>query len=98
MITEVMSMESIERVAAAVEYRRPGWLVCVTSPPLSFDEYPLPEEGMTPENVMNIMVGDFQRIKEYPDKGFQISQDIPEEVEEAWRILIEAGYHRHTTI
>ena len=42
------------------------------------------------------MVGDLQRIKEYPSKGFQIPQDIPDEVWKAWEILIGdeegAGY------
>jgi len=83
------------RAWATVKAQRPEWQVCVTSPSMSFDEYPLPEKGITLDKVINIMVGDFQRIKEYPDKGFQIPQDIPEEVEEAWRMLIDAGYHRH---
>lgn len=31
------------------------------------------------ETMVNIMVGDLQRIREYPKKGFQIELDIPGE-------------------
>ncbi|KAF6822390.1 duf218 domain-containing protein [Colletotrichum musicola] len=65
----------------------------VTSPELGFGEYP---DGENPkELVVNIMVGDLVRIREYPAKGFQIEQEIPKEVWEANRRLIAAGYHGH---
>jgi hypothetical protein len=41
------------------------------------------------------MVGDLQRIRLYPAKGFQIYQDIPEEVWAAGEEPIRAGYDRH---
>jgi hypothetical protein len=44
--------------------------------------------------VINIMVGDLQRIKEYPAKGFQIYQEIPHDVWAAYEELIEAGYSK----
>jgi len=33
-----------------------------------------------------------QRIKEYPKKGFQIEQEIPDDVWVAYEFLVEAGY------
>jgi hypothetical protein len=41
------------------------------------------------------MVGDLQRIREYPARGFQIPQDIPDDVWDAYEQLVRAGYDRH---
>ena len=41
------------------------------------------------------MVGDLQRIKVYADKGFQIPQEIPDDVLSAYEELVRAGYDRH---
>jgi hypothetical protein len=41
------------------------------------------------------MVGDLQRIREYPARGFQIPQPIPDEVWEAYLELVRAGYDRY---
>jgi uncharacterized SAM-binding protein YcdF (DUF218 family) len=64
--------------------------VRVTSPQISFDDYPAGE--MTLEKMIGIMVGDLQRIKIYPEKGFQIEQHIPEDVWKAFEFLVAAGY------
>jgi len=40
------------------------------------------------------MVGDLQRIKAYPEKGYQIEQEIPIEVWEANQQLIALGYDK----
>ena len=45
-----------------------------------------------PTTSISIMVGDLQRIRMYPAKGFQIPQDIPDDVWQAYRELVEAGY------
>jgi uncharacterized SAM-binding protein YcdF (DUF218 family) len=71
----------------------PGKQLLVTSPQFSFTEYPTPEIPL--EKVINIMVGDLQRIKFYPEKGFQIYQEIPESVWAACEDLIDAGYDKH---
>jgi len=65
----------------------------VTSPLLSFEEYPNNEIPL--ERVINIMVGDLQRIKIYPEKGFQIPQEIPAGVWRAWERLVELGFDGH---
>lgn len=65
----------------------------VTSPPLSYDLYF--DEQNPKEDILNIMVGDLQRIKEYPKRGFQIEQDIPENVWRAYEFLVAAGYIKH---
>jgi hypothetical protein len=42
-----------------------------------------------------VMVGDLQRIKEYPKLGFQIEQEIPKDVWEAWEELVKLGYIKY---
>ncbi len=65
----------------------------VTSPPIPFEEYPTAE--IPKEKMITVMVGDLQRIKIYPEKGFQVSQEIPSEVWDAYEKLVEAGYTGH---
>ncbi|KAI9163863.1 hypothetical protein HJFPF1_05491 [Paramyrothecium foliicola] len=61
----------------------------VTSPQFSWADYPNVENPR--ELVTSIMVGDLVRIREYPARGFQIEQDIPQEVWDAGQRLIAAG-------
>jgi len=67
----------------------------VTSPQFSLEQYITPEISM--EKVINIIVGDLQRIKIYPAKGFQISQEIPDDVWQAYEELVRLGFDRHLT-
>jgi uncharacterized SAM-binding protein YcdF (DUF218 family) len=71
--------------------------VLVTSPQMSMDEYLSrhSHDTLTADDVISIMVGDLQRIREYPAKGFQIHQDIPDEVWRAYQELVAAGYDKH---
>lgn len=81
------------RTYATFAKQWPGKRMIVTSPQISFEEYPTAEISM--ERVINIMVGDLQRIKIYPEKGFQIFQEIPDEVWEAYERLINRGFNKH---
>ena len=65
----------------------------VTSPQISFKKYPT--AAIPLEKVINIMTGDLQRIQLYPEKGFQIHQDIPADVWDAYEKLIYAGFNEH---
>ena len=69
----------------------------VTSPQVTFDEYLLnySNRSLSVDDVVSIMVGDLQRIKIYPERGFQIEQEIPVTVLDAYEKLVEAGYNRH---
>ncbi|KAI1488336.1 DUF218-domain-containing protein [Biscogniauxia mediterranea] len=71
----------------------PDTEILVTSPRLTWEEYPNKENPK--DLVLNIAVGDLLRIKEYPAKGFQIAQDLPEHVWQAAQRLIRAGYTAH---
>jgi uncharacterized SAM-binding protein YcdF (DUF218 family) len=62
----------------------------VTSPQISLEDYPTQE--ISQREVIGIMVGDLQRIRLYPAKGFQIPQEIPPDVWAAGQKLIQLGY------
>lgn len=64
----------------------------VTSPQIAFEAYANAEIPV--EKVINIMVGDLQRIKVYPEKGFQIYQPIPDDVWRAYEHLVAAGFDK----
>jgi uncharacterized SAM-binding protein YcdF (DUF218 family) len=66
----------------------------VTSPQVSFDEYlkGYSNRALSEDDVVGIMVGDLQRIRLYPEKGYQIAQEIPGDVWSAYEELVRAGY------
>jgi hypothetical protein len=45
--------------------------------------------------LINLMVGDLQRIAVYPGMGFQAVELIPAEVDASFRRLIKAGFTNH---
>ena len=71
--------------------------VVVTSPRVSFDNYlaDYTNKELSSDDVVSIMVGDLQRIKLYAEKGFQIYQEIPDEVWAAYEELVRAGHTRY---
>lgn len=66
----------------------------VTSPRVTLDEYldRYSNEALSTADVVSIMVGDLQRVKLYGENGFQIPQEIPSDVWEAFEALVAAGY------
>jgi hypothetical protein len=80
------------RTYATFAQQWPGVDFIVTSPQISYWEYPRDE--MHKKRFLEGMVGDLQRIKEYPKLGFQIEQEIPAEVWSAWEKLVDLGYNR----
>jgi uncharacterized SAM-binding protein YcdF (DUF218 family) len=66
--------------------------VMVTSPPVTFREYC---QTVNIEKLINLMVGDFQRIKLYPTLGFQAAELIPQDVDDSYRRLVDAGFTSH---
>jgi len=69
--------------------------IMVTSPQVSMVDYlrGYSHPSLTAADVISIMVGDLQRIRVYPGLGFQIAQDIPDEVWRAYEQLVAAGFH-----
>ncbi|NTS40628.1 YdcF family protein [Flavisolibacter sp. BT320] len=78
------------RSLATFEKAWPKKNFVVTSPQIPFEDYPTPSIPL--EQVINIMVGDLQRIKLYPAKGFQTYQEIPDAVWQAYEELVALGF------
>jgi len=81
------------RTYATFKKQWPGKEFVVTSPQISFEKYPTDDIPL--EKVIHIMVGDLQRIKIYPEKGFQIPQEIPDDIWQSYEQLIKLGYDNH---
>ncbi|MFF4778410.1 hypothetical protein [Microtetraspora fusca] len=75
-------LERLLALDAAEAYRRIERTFDVVGVPL------LPQS----HRVINMIVGDTQRIAEYPKQGFAIPQEMPAEVELAFKRLVDAGY------
>jgi uncharacterized SAM-binding protein YcdF (DUF218 family) len=64
-------------------------IVCA-SETLAFDDY-LKSIG-DDKLVIDMLVGDLQRVIEYPARGFAVAQDVPGAVMDAYRRLLAAGF------
>jgi uncharacterized SAM-binding protein YcdF (DUF218 family) len=78
------------RTLATFQQRWPEVAVIVTSPQIAFDAYPT--ETIPRDRVIHIMVGDFQRLILYAERGWSAPQEIPPEAKEAFDGLVRAGY------
>jgi uncharacterized SAM-binding protein YcdF (DUF218 family) len=68
----------------------PGVDVTCASRPLALDEYI--ESIGDVDRVINMLVGDTQRITVYAGKGYAIPQEMPENVEKAYLRLAKKGF------
>lgn len=68
----------------------------VTSPQVTIPEYlrRAREQGISENASISVIVGDFQRMELYAEKGWQLPQTIPEEAWQAFRALVEMGYDK----
>lgn len=84
------------RIAAAMGVYWPEVQFSVTSPQVSIPEYlaRAKEQGVTEEAAICVIVGDFQRMELYAQKGWQLPQQIPQEAWRAFDRLVSMGYDR----
>lgn len=81
------------RVRATLAVEWPGMPATLASPRMTLEEYFTPE--LTPERVINIMLGDLQRLWVYARRGWSAPQPMPAEVREAYQRLVELGFTKH---
>ena len=82
------------RLMAAMGIYWPEINAIYTSPNLTIEEYiqSCARQGLSEHAAICVIVGDFQRMEIYAQKGFQIPQYIPPQVWEAFRILTDLGF------
>lgn len=84
------------RAYATFKKHFPDKACLISSPPLNYQDYCIPgDPEISHERVIHLIVGDLQRLWIYAEKGFQIPQEIPDEVMEAYETLIGMGYTEH---
>lgn len=84
------------RTLATFEKLWPHKSAQVTSPPLTFDEFA--NDVISYGDMVNVIVGDLQRIRYYPALGFSEEQIIPERVWQAYKNLVAAGFNEHLAV
>lgn len=84
-------MQRRTQATLAVEW--PEMPATLASPEMTLEEYFTPE--LSPEKIVNIMLGDLQRIWVYARKGWSAPQHIPSEVREAYQKLVDLGFTKH---
>lgn len=84
------------RITAAMGVNWPGQRFSVTSPQVTIPQYleDAKRQGITENASISVIVGDFQRMKLYADKGWQLPQEIPQEAWDAFHELVAMGYDR----
>ena len=76
------------------QWPRDDVVVRVTSPRASYEEY-VNDSAFSKGHILNAIVGDMQRMREYPRLGYQIEQEIPDNVWQAYEELVKQGFHEH---
>ena len=87
------------RITAAMGVYWPDQHFRVTSPQVTIPEYlrRAREQGVSENASISVIVGDFQRIQLYAEKGYQLPQHIPEEAWDAFHKLVAMGYDKQLT-
>jgi hypothetical protein len=81
------------RVWATLAVEWPELTATLVSPSMTLDQYFTPE--LPAEKIINIMMGDLQRIWVYARRGWSAPQRIPDEVRAAYDSLVALGFTRH---
>lgn len=82
------------RIYAAMKAYWPEAELVVTSPQVDIWQYlrDAVAQGLEEKAAIDVIVGDFQRMELYAQKGWQIPQEIPETAWTAFRELVALGY------
>ena len=82
------------RISAAMGVYWPEVEFRVTSPQVTIPQYlqRAREQGITENAAVSVIVGDFQRMELYAQKGWQLPQQIPQEAWDAFWQLVAMGF------
>ncbi len=85
------------RIYAALKKQWPGPEIMTAYPLCSLDEYmtALTNTGVPEDEIINSLVGDFQRMDVFARCGYQIEMEIPPQAWSAYNQLVAAGYTKY---
>jgi len=92
-VTFVTKPNTILRVRLTAPIQWPGVCTHTACPSFTFPDEVSNVIGLF--GVINEMVGDIQRIIEYPKLGYQVEHELPGEVMESWEYLVRSGFTLH---
>ena len=81
------------RTWATMVVEWPDMPATLASPQMTLDEYFTAE--LAPEKIINIMMGDLQRVWIYARRGWSAPQRLPDEVQDAYDRLVALGFTQH---
>lgn len=81
------------RAYATFKKRWPDKDFVVSSPPVPYDKYP--NEEISRDELIHILVGDTQRNRLYGARGYQVEQEVPSDVWAACEELVRRGYSKY---
>lgn len=81
------------RAYATAKALFPNTEFLIASQTVSFETYHVP--WVSQDQIINLLVGDFQRIVEYPKKWFQIEQAYSDREINAFDCLLKAGFSKY---
>ena len=84
------------RITAAMGVYWPELRFSVTSPQVTIQQYleDAKKQGITENASISVIVGDFQRMELYAEKGWQLPQEIPDSAWDAFHELVAMGYDK----
>ena len=92
-VTFVSKPNSLLRVKLTAAAQWPQVTALVSCPEISFPDEVSNVIGIW--GLLNEMAGDLQRIQKYPELGYQAEHELPEEILDNWRYLIDCGFTHH---
>jgi uncharacterized SAM-binding protein YcdF (DUF218 family) len=92
-VTFVTKPNSVLRVALTVPVQWPEVTAWVDAPPFVFPEDVSSMIGVL--GVIHEMVGDIDRVMQYPERGFQRPHPLPTPILESWQYLVAGGFSCH---
>lgn len=94
----VHSRLSQRRTFSAAKKVLVGKELIITSPELTFEEWIQRLETMEEvraKEIISVLVGDIQRMVIFPQFGWQVKQEMPEEVIQVYQYLKQLGYTKY---
>jgi uncharacterized SAM-binding protein YcdF (DUF218 family) len=92
-VTFVTKPASVLRVSLTVPIQWPGLTAFVDAPAFEFPDEVSNVIGVF--GVIHEMVGDIDRVIQYPGKGFQIPHELPPDIIDSWKALLAEGFGNH---
>lgn len=85
------------RVYATIQKQWPELEIHIAPSEISFDDHRSSylAYGGTEDEIINSMVGDFQRIGLFAEKGYQIPQPVSREAMDAYAVLVDSGFTKY---